>query len=78
MNRTEHQRYNCPVLGGVALIQITKRYLTSDEMPQPILRSTEFTNCRDMLRCGIAKRTGNVFIPNWTLCPAHPTYKKSV
>lgn len=78
MNRTETQRYNCPVLKGVAFIQITKRYLMVNEMPQPVLRTTEFTNCNSSLVCGVVateQSPGNYAL-KWDDCPAHQAYYK--
>jgi hypothetical protein len=78
MNRTETKSYPCSILKGVALIQITKRYLVSDQLSQPQLRSTEFSNCNSSMRCGVvATETspGN-FSLKWDDCPAHQAYNK--
>lgn len=78
MNHIERRSYDCPVLGRVALIQITKRYLTTNQMPQPILRATEFTDCNSSLVCGVVateQSPGN-FSLKWDDCPAHQAYNK--
>lgn len=77
MNRTETQRYTCPVLKDVALIEITKRYLVTDQAP-PQLMKTDFTDCNSSLACGVvASETspGN-FSLKWDDCPAHQAYNK--
>jgi hypothetical protein len=75
MNKIELRRFDCPVLGGVALIQITKRYRTAAQLPQPQLARIDFTDCANSLQCGIATE---VSYGNWTFdwdkCPA---YKKN-
>lgn len=76
MNTTHNERFNCPVLGGVATIQITRRYMKSDEMPSPVLQRTEFSNCANLMQCGIAPRVGNSFVPDWNKCPAWVGYNK--
>lgn len=78
MNKTERQRFDCPVLGGVAQIQITKRYLTAAQLPQPQLMKTEFTNCANKLQCGIATEVspGN-WTFDWDKCPAYTSLNKS-
>jgi hypothetical protein len=76
MERKDRQSFNCPVLGGVALIEITKRYTVVDQLPQPLLSGTDFTGCANVLQCGIARQTSpGIFVPDWTLCPAHPDFK---
>lgn len=77
VKKTERQRFNCPVLGGVALITITKRYIKTDEMPQPQLRATEFTDCANCLQCGIATQvTSGSYTFDWDACPAYTSINK--
>lgn len=78
MNRSETKTFPCPVLKGVALIQITKRYLVADQLPQPQLRRTDFTNCNSSLVCGVVateQSPGN-FSLKWDDCPAHLAYNR--
>jgi len=73
-DKIESQQFDCPVLGGVALIQIRRQYVQADEMPTPELLKTVFTNCRDKLECGIARPSGpRSYTFDWSLCPAHST-----
>jgi len=71
MNKTERRRFDCPVLGGVALIQIIKRYQTAAQLPQPRLVRIDFTDCANSLQCGISTEVsyGN-WTPDWDKCPA--------
>ena len=72
MKKTERRRFDCPVLGGVAPIQITKRYRTAARLPQPQLGRIDFTDCANSLQCGIATEVsyGN-WAFDWDKCPAY-------
>jgi hypothetical protein len=74
-DKIESQQFDCPVLGGVALIQIRHEYIKVDEMPAPELHKSVFTNCRNKLECGIARPSGpRSYTFDWSLCPAHSTW----
>jgi hypothetical protein len=78
IERTENKEFDCDVLGGIALIQITRRSFQLGEMGARTPERVEFRDCANKDECGIA------FHPNphsthykWKCCPAHPHYDPS-
>ena len=78
MNKIEYRNFNCPILGGVARIKITHHYLEADQLPQPTLTHSAFTDCANKLQCGIRfHRSAQSIGFKWQCCPAHPDYDPS-
>ena len=70
------QYYDCPILGGVALVKIVRRsFATPDEADEPIYGPVTFGGCENKWDCGVvAKRlpSGGATY-DWPKCAAHQT-----
>lgn len=77
MSDKEHRAFNCPVLGGIAQIQLENIYLKADELPQPKLLRTNFTDCANKYDCGIGRQVSQgSWIFDWDRCPAYTNFNK--
>lgn len=74
-NKTEWQKFDCPVLGGVAVIQITHKYMKADEMPAPQYLRSDFSDCRNKLQCSVAIPTASGYMFDWPKCAGRSTLK---
>lgn len=71
-NKTRHFQFKCPVLKGVATLEILEMYF-EHEQGAPIHHGTRLTNCDSIHFCGVLKPDGSL---DWTICPAHVTLNK--
>ena len=71
-----YENYNCPILGGVALVKIVRRsFKPPDEMDEPIYGPATFVGCDNKWDCGVVakgSRYGNASF-DWPKCAAHQT-----
>ena|GEM_PF-5175771 len=70
-----YRDYDCPILGGVALVKLVRRSFTANEMDTPIYGPVTFGGCENKWDCGVVakgSRFGNATF-DWPKCAAHQT-----
>lgn len=66
-----NQHFNCPVLGGVALVTIESRtFPLGDEGTAQIQGRPGVADCQQKHQCGIARPVANGVIYDWPSCAA--------
>lgn len=70
--QTFFRDYDCPILGGVAVVKLVRRSFTPDEATEPIVSRADFGGCENVWDCGVVakgSRFGNASF-DWPKCAA--------